>query len=93
MLNITTAKKLLNTNMVETYIIKAFAILKQTEKAFLFRTEEGDCWIPLSCVQSVDLYVGKKRPVRATVVKSFKVTYTQDSSKEFLKNLQENTSK
>lgn len=74
--------------MVETYTLKATEILKETEKAFLFRTTEGDCWIPFSCVQSVDIHIGKKRPFRIKVIKSFTVKYIKDSNKEFLEKLQ-----
>lgn len=69
--------------MVETYLIKATDMLKETEKAFLFRTYEGDCWIPFSCVQSVDIYIGKKRPFRIKVIKSFTIKYTKNSNKDF----------
>lgn len=79
--------------MAKTYTLKAIDVLKETEKAFLFRTEEGDCWIPFSCVQSVDLYLGKKRPYRVKVIESFKIKYTEDPNKVFLKNLQENINK
>ena len=73
--------------MVETYLIKATDMLKETEKAFLFRTYEGDCWIPFSCVQSVDIYIGKKRPFRIKVIKSFTIKYTKNSNKDFLEKL------
>ena len=75
--------------MVETYIVKAIEVLKETEKALLFHTERGDCWIPLSCIQSIDIYLGKKRPVRVKVIKTFKVKYNTDPNKVFLKKLQQ----
>lgn len=73
---------------VETYLVKATHILKETEKAFLFRTPEGDFWIPLSCVHNVDLYIGKKRPYRVKVIKSFTIKYLEDPNKVFLDKLQ-----
>lgn len=85
------AKRHLNINTVETYLIKATDILKETEKAFLFRTYEGDCWIPFSCVQSVDIYIGKKRPFRVKVIKSFKIKYNEEPNKHFLEQLKQNT--
>ena len=91
MQNIVKAKRLLSTKMIDTYTIKATAIVKETEKAFLFRTLEGDCWIPFSCVRSVDLYPGKKRPYRVQVIKSFEVKYLEISSKTFLNNLNKKT--
>lgn len=72
-------------------MVKATDILKETEKAFLFRTYEGDCWIPFSCVQSIDISIGKKRPYRVAVVKSFKIKYTEDPNKQFLEELKQKT--
>lgn len=84
-------KRHLNINTVETFMVKATDILKETEKAFLFRTHEGDCWIPFSCVQSIDIHIGKKRPYRIKVIKSFTVKYTEDPNKQFLEELKQKT--
>lgn len=72
---------------METYTLKAFEIVKTTAKAFLFRSADGLCWIPKSCVESVDIIKKKKRPVRVLVHNSFKISYRTNVNRLFLLSL------
>lgn len=69
---------------IEYKTLKAFDLVRTTEKASLFKTEKGLCWIPMSCVKSIDIFIGKKRPVRVVYKSSFSIAYVEDESRRFL---------
>lgn len=59
----------------ETYIIKAYKPLKETDKAYLFLTDEGSLWIPKSFIENVKIKENKKRPFRIEVLHFFEPEY------------------